>query len=97
LLFITQNGKVIQRHPDWLEVASSFKVKGQAVFSQERRESGIRLVAATLAKDEDWGIALRSDGRFTFHKVSDLIGSGSLLSGESGITILGFTIFHTRQ
>jgi DNA gyrase/topoisomerase IV subunit A len=91
LLFITQSGKIIQRHPDWLGTASSFKTKGQSIYSQERREAGVRLVGAALVKDEDWAIALRSDGQLALRKVGDLIRSGTLLSGEPGITLLGFT------
>jgi DNA gyrase/topoisomerase IV subunit A len=96
LLFVTQNGKVIQRDPEWLETASSYKTKGQPVFSQERREAGTRLVGAALARNEDWGITLRSDGRLILHTVGDLIGSGNLLSEEPGVSILGFTIFKSR-
>lgn len=96
LLFITPNGKVIQRQPDWMDLASSFKTKGQPVFSQERREAGVRLVATKLAKVDDWGVAMRSDGVFTFHKISDLVDSGTLLVGETDASILGFTIFQTR-
>ena len=96
-LFITQNGKVIQRHPDWLEISNSYKTKGQPIFSRERRESGIRLVGAALARDDDWAISLHSDGKLAFNKVGDLIGSGTLLSGESNVSILGFAIFRSWQ
>jgi DNA gyrase/topoisomerase IV subunit A len=95
LLFITENGKVIQRHPEWLNNSNSFKTKGQPVFSQGRREAGIRLAGAALAKKDDWGIAFRSDGQFTFHKVIDLIDTGTLLSVEPEITVLSFTIFRS--
>jgi len=93
LLFITQNGKVIQRNPDWLEVASSYKTKGQSVFSKERRESGVRMVGAAFATEEDWGISLRSDGKLSFSKIHDLLGSGTFLSGDQDITIMGFTTY----
>jgi DNA gyrase/topoisomerase IV subunit A len=96
MLFVTQNGKIIQRHPDWLDVSSSFKTKGQSLFSQERRDAGVRLVGATLARDDDWGITLRSDGLLTTDKVKELIGSGTLLSGEPGKTILDFSTFQIR-
>ena len=95
LLFITQNGKIIHRHPDWLDTVSSFKTKGQSIFSQERREAGVRLVGAALTRNENWGIALRSDGQLTFRKVSELMGSGTLLSGEPDISLLSFTTFRT--
>lgn len=93
ILFITQNGKVIQRSPDWLEVATSFKTKGQLVFSQERRTSGVRLVGAASASEEDWGIALKSDGCIDIFRIRDRIGAGSILGERSEITILDFTTF----
>ena len=94
LLFITQNGKIIQRHPDWLGIASSFKTKGQSIISQERREAGVQLVGAALASNEDWVIALRSDGQLILNKVNELMGSGTLMSGEPDITLLGITTFN---
>lgn len=94
LLFITQNGKIIQRHPDWLNAASSFKTKGQSIYSQERREAGVRLVGAALARKDDWGITLLSNGQLAIKKVGEFIGSGTLMSGEPDITLLGFTTFN---
>jgi DNA gyrase/topoisomerase IV subunit A len=97
LLFVTQNGKVIQRQLDWLDVAGSYKTRGQSVFSQERRDAGIRLAGAVMANEEDWGIILQSDGKLICHQVRDLIRTGTLLRGEPDITILGFTTFHSRN
>jgi DNA gyrase/topoisomerase IV subunit A len=96
LVFITKNGKVIQRKPDWIELANSFKTKGQAVFSQERREAGVRLVATALVKEDAWGVALHSDGGLVCHQVRHIIDSGTLLSGDSRVSILGFAIYHPR-
>jgi DNA gyrase/topoisomerase IV subunit A len=93
LLFITQNGKIIQRHPDWLDTASSFKTRGQSIISQERREAGVKLVGAALAIDKDWGLALCNDGQLISRKIGELIGSGTVLSGKPNISLLGFTTF----
>jgi DNA gyrase/topoisomerase IV subunit A len=93
MLFVTQNGKVIHRHQEWLDVATSYKTKGQSLFSQDRRDAGVKLVGAALVRDDEWGFSLRSDGEFTTNKVKELIGTGVILSGEPGITILDFTTF----
>lgn len=96
LLVVTQNGKAVQRDVDWLEPASSFKTHGQPVFSKERRLSGVRVVAAELAGEEDWALALRSDGKITIHRMADLFGSGSLLAGQAPADILGFAVLHVQ-
>ena len=78
ILIITQNGKAIHREAGWLENAATLKAKGQAAFSQERRQAGVRVAGAVAADSEDWGAALHSDGQITLHKISDLISAGSL-------------------
>lgn len=95
LLFVTQSGKVIQRNIDWLDIASSFKSRGQAVFSQERRDAGVRLISGGLAKDDDWGIVLRSDGKLAISSIGELINTGNILSHEPDISILGFTTYRS--
>jgi hypothetical protein len=89
-----QTGKIVNRNVSWLEPAGSFKTHGQPVFSKERRLSGVRVVAAALAKEADWGLALNSAGKITAHKMGDLFGSGSLQAGNSSIEILGFSVFN---
>jgi DNA gyrase/topoisomerase IV subunit A len=97
LLAVTQNGKAIHRVVDWLEPAMSFKTHGQSLFSKERRLSGIHIIAADLARKEDWGLALSSDGKVTIHKIADLFGSGSLLSGQAPAEFLGFAVLHIQD
>jgi hypothetical protein len=94
ILAVTQNGKVVTREVSWLEPAKSFKSHGQPVFSKDRRLSGVRVVAAALANEADWGLALSRDGRITAHRVADLIGSGALPTGPDSFEILGFSIFN---
>ena len=93
LLVVTHNGKVLQRDLGWLEIASSFKTRGQPIFSKERRESGVRVVGAAAAFEDDWGVALRSDGALTTHRVKDMLAAGSILTGQPGVEILDFTTF----
>lgn len=97
LLFITSNGKVIQRDLDWLEVASSYKSKGQAVYSQERRQAGIRLVSAEVVNEVDWGIALCSDGELVTYEIKEIIEAGTLLNNAPGKSIIDFAILPNRE
>jgi DNA gyrase/topoisomerase IV subunit A len=92
LLIVTQNGRVIHREAGWVEPSNAFKAKGQPVFSRERRESGVRAVGAAVVDSEDWGAALRSDGRLTIYKMSDLFAAGALLPDQDAVTVLGFTV-----
>lgn len=90
LLVMTQIGKVVAVDDADLQVASTLKTKGQAVFSSQRRASGVRVVAAAAVDDRDWAVALHSDGQISLHAVSALLGQGTLpVHGE----LLGFTTF----
>jgi DNA gyrase/topoisomerase IV subunit A len=97
ILFITQNGKVVHRDTSWLEPASSFKTKGQAMLSKERREAGIRIVGAAPVDVEDWGTFLHVDGELTLHKLADLLARGSVTSRQTTSTILSFAIFRLPE
>lgn len=98
LLVITQNGKAIHREAGWLETATSFKSKGQAVFSKEKRLAGVQVVAAAAVDEDDWGLALDSTGQVLAYRIADLFSAGSFsapeaISGQqSAVTILGFTV-----
>jgi DNA gyrase/topoisomerase IV subunit A len=93
ILVVTQNGKAVNRDVGWLDPAGSFNTHGHPVFSKERRLAGVRVAAAALAGVDDWGLALRSDGKITAHKAADLFGSGTLLEGQSLAEIVGFSVF----
>jgi DNA gyrase/topoisomerase IV subunit A len=97
ILFITQNGKAVHRDASWLEPASSFRTKGQAILSKERREAGIRFVGAAPVDEADWGIFLQMDGVLSAHKLKDLLGRGSVTTGEPTIPILSYSIFHMPE
>ena len=94
LLFITQNGKAVNRDTSWLDQASSFKTKGQPLLSKERREAGTRVVGAAPASDGDWGIFLQSDGALTAYNLLELLAAGSVPAGNQSTAILSFASFH---
>ncbi|HSB67201.1 MAG TPA: hypothetical protein VLD65_11525 [Anaerolineales bacterium] len=93
LLFITQNGKAVHREAGWLEPANSFKSKGQAIISKERRGAGIRIIGASPIDEPDWEMILHADGSLITHKVVDLISAGSLSVGQPTNPILGISVF----
>jgi len=93
ILFITQNGKAVHRDASWLEAATSFKTKGQALLSRERREGGTRIVGAAPVDDEAWGVFLHGDGAITSYQLRELISSGSIPSGKSSGVVLSFWCF----
>jgi len=92
LLFITQNGKVVQRETTWLENTSSFKSQGQPILSRGRREGGVRVVSAAAVVDEDWCVVMTSDGSLTSYKVEDLFNQGSVIAADAQLEVLGFTV-----
>ena len=89
---ITDSGKVINRECGWLEPTESFKSRGQAVFSQSRRDAGVRVVGAAAAGPNDWGAALLSDGRVIASPMDDLFAAGSL-PGIGDSMVVDFTAF----
>jgi len=97
ILFITQNGKAVHRDTGWLEPASSFKSKGQAILSKERREAGIRIVGAAPVEETDWGVFMDTDGTLSAHKLNDLLARGSVVTGQSTAQILSFSVFHIPE
>jgi DNA gyrase/topoisomerase IV subunit A len=89
-LVATQIGKTILRLDESLETASSFKTKGQAVFSEQRREKGVRVVGAASVSENDWGVALDREGQLTLHALRDVFATGTIpMQGE----LSGFTAF----
>jgi DNA gyrase/topoisomerase IV subunit A len=97
ILVVTQTGKVVTRNVSWLEPAGSFKSHGQPVFSKERRSSGVRVAAAALANEADWGLALSSDGKIAAHMIADLLGSGTLPVDQPSGEILGFSVLSSPK
>jgi hypothetical protein len=88
LLVATNAGKLVHRLSDGLETASSFKTRGQSLYSTQRREQGTRVVGAAAVGEGDWAAALHGDGQLSLHAVSDLTATG-VIPTES--ELLAFT------
>jgi hypothetical protein len=97
IMFITNNGKAVNRDTKWLEPATSFRSKGQSLLSKERREAGIRIIGITTVDSDDWGVFLQGDGALTIHKLSELLAVGSIPSGGQSPQILSFSGFHLQD
>ena len=97
ILFITQNGKAVNRDASWLEGANSYRTKGQPLLSKERREAGTRIVGAAPVDDAEWGIFYRSDGSISVHQLHELIATGSAQTGQPASSILSFSSFHKPE
>ncbi len=97
ILFITHNGKAVYRDASWLEVANSFKTKGQAILTKERREAGTRIAGAAPVDETDWGVFLHSDGALTIQNLKEIFAKGSLASAETTAPILSFTTLHMPE
>jgi DNA gyrase/topoisomerase IV subunit A len=83
IIIMTQIGKVIHRTVESLETASELQRKGRMLYSNTRRESGVRVVGAAAFSLGDWSLALHQNGNITLHDVSELIGKGSIpVDGE---------------
>lgn len=95
LAVITQNGKVVIREVGWLEKLVSSKSRGQPVFSQARRDAGIRVIGAAAVNEQDWGAALGDDGIVTAYRINDLSASGSLGEHSAEKQYMEFVLFHT--
>lgn len=91
LLFITNNGKAVQRDASWLEPGLSAKSAGQALLTGARRAAGMRMVGAAAAAPEDWGLALLSDGRLNLYRLGDLLARGALLPADSELQVAAFS------
>jgi DNA gyrase/topoisomerase IV subunit A len=90
LVVMTQSGKAVHRETSWLEPATAFRSRGQAVFSKARREAGVRAVGAAALDDQDWFACLTSDGRLGLHQASALFSSGSVPGLDQGREVLAF-------
>ena len=93
ILLMTQVGKAIYRTEDSLEVVSSFRTKGQAVLSAQRRQQGVRLISATAVRETGWGCALHQDGTLSLHVISDLLGKGVIPTSDQ---LLAFAVTSER-
>jgi hypothetical protein len=92
VLVMTHNGKAIHREADWLEKPASNKSRGQPVFSQARREAGVRVAGAAAVEEDTWSAALLASGKVNLHRIANLIESG-VLPGDPTDEIIDFCTF----
>lgn len=90
ILIVTHTGKIIHRETGWLEPAASNKSRGQAVFSQSRREAGTRVIGAAALDENGWGAALHLDGQISVHQASDLFADGNLSTTSELVDFVSF-------
>jgi DNA gyrase/topoisomerase IV subunit A len=102
ILVMTQVGKAIHWTAERLVVANTNRSKGLALYSNSRREQGVRVVGAGAVKPADWGVALHSSGEVSLHRVRDVLAAGSVLAAgavlaagsvEANGELLGFSFF----
>ena len=90
ILAMTQIGKLVSLGYEDLEITPSLKSRGQAIFSSQRRASGVRVIGAAAVSEKDWAVVLHADGQISLHAVGALLGRGTLpVEGE----LLAFTTF----
>lgn len=93
LVTVTQNGKAVIREAAWIEKSASGKSRGQALFSQSRRDAGVRVVGAAAVDANDWGAALLKDGRVLACSMAEVVASGDFSGLLSGAEIEEFVAF----
>jgi hypothetical protein len=90
ILAMTQIGKLVAISDEDLDITPSLKSRGQALFSSQRRASGVRVTGVAAVGESDWAVALHADGQITLHSVGALLGRGTLpMEGE----LMAFTTF----
>ena len=87
MLFITQNGKVIQRESNNLELSKSPLAKGKALISPSRLEQGVRFIGAACVKEEDRIAVLDAEGNLRGHLAESMTGTGSIEAGAPILSI----------
>jgi hypothetical protein len=90
MLCLTQNGKVIHRDADMLELAKSTTARGQVLISPTRLDQGIRFIGAAAVRETDGVVVLDAGGLLTRHDCRSLIGSGRLPGADP---LLSFCTF----
>lgn len=89
-LIMTQVGKAIHWTEDRLEMARTFRTKGQALYSASRREQGVRVVGAGSVSEAHWAAGLHQSGLLSLYSANAILCSGAIpVEGE----LLAFTFF----
>jgi DNA gyrase/topoisomerase IV subunit A len=92
IVAMTQIGKVIQRETQSINPAKDLQRKGSMLYSTSRRQSGVRVIGAGAVDQDDWCLALHSDGSLTLHSASGLLGRGSIPADSEIIDFLTFRV-----
>jgi DNA gyrase/topoisomerase IV subunit A len=92
ILVMTQIGKVIHLTDESLEFSETLKMKGQPVFSAQRRHQGVRVVGAAAVREDEWGAALHQDGKITIHAIRDVLGAGKILAPSELLAFASFPL-----
>jgi len=87
ILFVTQNGKVIQRDAVFLEATKSPSSRGQVLISPSRLEQGARFIGAAALKDTDKVVALDAEGQLTVYEAGEAASAGTLQAGAAILSI----------
>lgn len=96
IIVVTDTGKIIHREMSWLEPVETFRSKGQPIFSQSRREAGVRCAGAAAVNEDDWGIILLSNGEVRFSKIIDLITTGIIEGIPEETTVVDFVTIQLK-
>ncbi len=90
VVVMTQVGKAVHWLESDIETSTSTKVRGQSVFSAQRRGQGVRVIGAAALRAGDWVAALDSGGELALYPAQDLLARGTLpAAGE----LLAFAAF----
>ena len=87
---MTQVGKLVHWTDDRLEVAKSYRTKGQSLYSASRRSQGVRVIHAASVNESDWGAALHNSGQLSLYQTEGILQSGAIPNDDE---LLGFTFF----
>jgi hypothetical protein len=93
LMVMIQSGKAVVREVSWLERTTTGKGRGQAIFSQARRDAGTRVAGAAAFDEGDWCAVLLEDGRVLVYPVSAVAAAGGIPGGDSGPVVVDFRVF----
>lgn len=77
-LAVTQNGKLIHRTANTLEITTSLHTRGQRLFSVQRQNQGTKILNATLIHTKGWAFAYHRDGQISVHVLQELLDTGKL-------------------
>ncbi len=88
LLVMTQTGKIVHRTTDSLDASAPQKKKGLSLYSQSRRDAGVRVVGAAAVGEKDWAASLHSDGGLFLHRIETILKAGAI---DAHGSVLAFT------